>query len=83
LSAPESERRYELNNHEQPGLEEFAMTNAVEQSLAPSSGSHRGDFEPDLVAAEDADEGDMIYAEITERRAQLENPEILRGARAL
>jgi hypothetical protein len=59
------------------------MTNAAEQSLAPLSGFQRDDFEPDVVAAEAADEGDMIYAEITERRAQLENPEILRGARAL
>jgi len=40
-------------------------------------------FGPDIRGAEFSDENDGVYAEITERRAQLENADILRGARAL
>jgi hypothetical protein len=40
-------------------------------------------FGPDYGGPNLGDENDGFYAEITERRAQLENAEILRGARAL
>jgi hypothetical protein len=40
-------------------------------------------FGPDFGAPVLGDENDGLYAEITERRAQLENADILRGARAL
>jgi hypothetical protein len=59
------------------------MTTPVEQSLAPSTHAHLADSDFDPFAAEARDEGDGLYTEITERRAQLENADILRGARAL
>jgi hypothetical protein len=40
-------------------------------------------FGPDFGRPDLGDPDDGVYAEITERRAQLENADILRGARAL
>ena len=57
------------------------MTTPVELSAAPSS--YLADSEPDSFTSDPYDEADGLYAEITERRAQLENADILRGARAL
>ena len=64
------------------------MTIPVEQFTAPASTSvaDLGDsvFEGFAIeASAESDESDGLYAEITERRAQLENADILRGARAL
>ena len=57
------------------------MTTPVELSAAPSP--YLADSEPDSFTSDPYDEADGLYAEITERRAQLENADILRGARAL
>ena len=60
------------------------MTIPVEQFTAPASPvSDLGDSVFEGFAIEAAEESDGLYAEITERRAQLENADILRGARAL
>ena len=57
------------------------MTTPVEQSAAPSP--YLADSEFDSFTSDTHDEADGFYSEITERRAQLENADILRGARAL
>lgn len=60
----------------------------VELDATPSTVSHLADsyfdaFTPDLRDPDLREEDDGVLAEITERRAQLENADILRGARAL
>ena len=59
------------------------MPNPDELSIAPSTGAYLADLDFEGFAPDMRDESDGIYAEITERRAQLENAEILRFARAL
>jgi hypothetical protein len=55
----------------------------VELGDAPSTASYLAESEFDGFTPDLRDEDDGIFAEITERRAQLENADILRGARAL
>ena len=55
----------------------------VEQTTTPSTASYLADSEFDAFTPDVRDEADGVYVEITERRAQLENADILRGARAL
>jgi hypothetical protein len=62
------------------------MTTPFELNAAPSTDlhaaeSHLDGFSIDMSSRDDADDG--VYEEISERRAQLENAAILRGARAL
>jgi hypothetical protein len=59
------------------------MTIPVELSPPTSTASYLADLEADAFLAETLDPNDGLFLEITERRAQLENAEILRGARAL
>jgi len=59
------------------------MPTPVDQTTAPSTASYLADSEFDAFTPDMGDETDGLYAEITERRAQLENADILRGARAL
>ena len=59
------------------------MTTPVERNGAPTTVSYRADAEFDALMPSVGDEADGVYTEITERRAQLENADILRGARAL
>jgi hypothetical protein len=59
------------------------MTTPVELSAAPSTASYLADSEFESFASDTHDDSDGLYTEITERRAQLENADILRGARAL
>ena len=62
------------------------MTTPFELSAAPATDlhaaeSHLDGFSLDMSSRGDDDSG--VYEEISERRAQLENADILRGARAL
>ena len=61
------------------------MTTPVEPftAPAPATASHLADSDFEAFALNAPDEADGLYAEITERRAQLENADILRRARAL
>ncbi|HEX4183620.1 MAG TPA: hypothetical protein VHY34_10215 [Caulobacteraceae bacterium] len=59
------------------------MPTPVELSNVPSTESYLADSEYDGFALDAASDDDGVYEEISERRAQLENADILRGARAL
>jgi len=59
------------------------MTTPVEHTPAAEIATYRVDSDYDALVADALDEADGLYTEITERRAQLENADILRGARAL
>ena len=59
------------------------MPTPIELSAAPSTERYAGESEVDGFSLGAQDEDDGLYVEISERRAQLENADILRGARAL
>ena len=59
------------------------MTTPVELGADPSTIGYLAESEFDGFAPDVRDDDDGMFAEITERRAQLENADILRGARAL
>jgi hypothetical protein len=59
------------------------MPTPVDLDATPSTASHLADAHFDAFTPDVRDEDDGVFAEITERRAQLENADILRGARAL
>ena len=59
------------------------MPTSVEQDATPSTASYLADSYFDAFTPDVRDGDDGVFAEITERRAQLENADILRGARAL
>jgi len=59
------------------------MPTPIELSTAPSRDPYLADSESDGFALDMGGEDDGVYEEISERRAQLENADILRGARAL
>lgn len=59
------------------------MPTPVDHEAVPPTPSFLADSDYDGFGPDVRDELDGFYAEITERRAQLENADILRGARAL
>jgi len=59
------------------------MPTPVDQDATPSTASYLADSYFDAFTPDVRDGDDGVFAEITERRAQLENADILRGARAL
>jgi hypothetical protein len=59
------------------------MPTPIELSAAPSTDSYRADSDFDGFSIDMSSDEDGVYDEISERRAQLENADILRRARAL
>ena len=59
------------------------MTTPAEQFTIYETPSYLADSDLDPFAPDSRDEDDGRFVEITERRAQLENADILRRARAL
>jgi len=59
------------------------MPTPVEQDANPLTAPYLADSDFDAFTPDVREETDGVFAEITERRAQLENADILRGARAL
>jgi hypothetical protein len=59
------------------------MPTPIELNSVPSTDRYLADSEFDGFSLDASSEDDGLYDEISERRAQLENADILRGARAL
>jgi hypothetical protein len=59
------------------------MSMPLDRDTHTEPASYLADSDYDGFRPDTRDEDDGVFAEITERRAQLENADILRGARAL